>query len=332
MPPILISVQSILGFENQQKIIKRFGDLKTTVVDGFFPAEKRRNNPSPLIKLNELYAPVKAVALSRRGDEPQRIDKETMSGEAIEPFPINVYRSMTGADLNNWRIWDGKGREGFIARQLDLNRHTIRLTTEAMSAQAITTGALDYPVVVDGALTGSYQFTFGSITAVSVTTLWSAAGAKLADALKPLVDIRKQIQLSGYGSSVKFMAGEKAFYALVNLVTSLSNDNRIPAKVEENTVNIAGNVVRLVSETYTNPVSGAVVKKVPDTAVYGYAEDAPHELIYSSLDNIDSNFIAAPFWSKAVKTESGNAIKIISESKPLPVPYTHAIAKATVAS
>jgi major capsid protein E len=328
--PILIQIKSILGFENQQKIITRMGDLRTTVIDAVFPQAKRRTNPSPMIKRSDLHAPIKAIALTRRGDGPQRIDDMTMSAEAFEPFPINPYRSISGADLNNFRQWDGKSRESFVARLMDLNRNTIRLTTEAMAAQVLTTGALDYPIMVDGKVTGKYKITFGTIAAISVSKLWSASDAKNADVLRVLVDMQDQIQISGYGSTIKYFAGKTAFYALVNLVESLPNDARIPATVKGNTINFADNEIRLVSETYNNPETGAVVKKVPDTTLIGYAEDAPHDLVYSSLDDIDSNFIAVPFWSKAVKPDTANEIRIISESKPLPVPYTHAVAKAVV--
>jgi hypothetical protein len=330
--PILIQVKAILGFENQQKIIARLGDLRSTIIDVVFSQEKRRTNPSPLIKRSELYTPIQAIALTRRGDGPQRIDNMTMSNEAFEPYPINPYRSMSGADLNNWKTWDASGRKGYVSRMIDLNRHTIRLTTEAMAAQVLTTGALDYPIMVDGNITGKYKITFGTIATVTVDVAIDDEDATLADALRIFIDIRDQIQTSGYGGTVKFLAGRDAFYALAALITSAPNDARIPGSVNQNTITLAGNEVRLVSETYYDPETDTQVKKVPDNTIVGYAEDAPHELIYSALDDIDSDFAALPFWSKAVKPDTANEIRIISESKPLPVPFTSAVAKATVTS
>lgn len=332
MNPILLQIRGILGFENQQKIISRFSDLRSTIIDAVFPVEKRRTNPSPMVKHSDLYAPIQAIALTKRGRGPQRIDNMELSNQAWEPFPINPYRGVTGADLSNWAQWSGESKEQHIARQIDLNRQTIRLTTEAMAAQVFSTGSVDYPILVDGSLTSHFKITFGTITAVSVTKLWSAVDAKIANVLEVLVDIRDQIQISGYGSTVKYMAGKNAFYALMNLISNTPNDSRYPATVNANEIIVAGNVIQLVSETYYNPQTKAQVKKIADTTIIGYAADAPHDLIYSALDDIDSNFVASPFWSKAIKPEGENEIRIISESKPLPVPYTHAIAKAVVSA
>jgi hypothetical protein len=328
--PILIQIKQILGFENQQKLILRLPDIRSTIIDYVFPPEKRRTNPSPLIKRSELYTPIQAIALTRRGGAPQRIDNQTMTNEAWEPFPINPYRGVTGADLNNWRLWNGETQEQYIARQIDLNRHTIRLTTEAMGAQALGGGALDYPILIDGAMTSHYKITFGSIATVSVSKKWDAADAKAGHVVKVLVDMRDQIQTSGYGSQVKYLAGKSAIFALFNLISSATNDARYPTTVTENEIVIAGNTIRLCSETYYNPQTKSLVKKVADTALIGFAADAPHELVYSALDDIQSGFIASPFWSKPVYVEGDNEIRIVSESKPLPVVYTPAVAKATV--
>lgn len=330
MLPILVAIRNILGFENQMKIIQRLPDIRSTILDLVFPPEKRRNNPSPLVKQSELYTPIQSIALTRRGGAPQRIDNMTLSNAAWEPFPVNPYRGITGADLNNWKLWNGESQEQYIARQIDLNRHTIRLTSEAMAAQALSGGALDYPVLMDGVLTNHFKVTFGNIATVAVTKKWDANGAKIGDVMKVLVDQRDQIQTSGYGSSVKFLAGKNAFFALFNLISSATNDARYPSTVSENEIIIAGNVIRLCSETYYNPQTKAQVKKVADTALIGFAADAPHELIYSALDDLDSGFIASPFWSKAIKPDTENEIRIVSESKPLPVIYPHAVAKSTV--
>lgn len=327
-----MQIKSILGFENQQKVILRLPDIRSTIIDVIFPPAKRRNNPSPLVKRSELYAPIQAIALTRRGDGPQRIDNQILSNDAWEPFPINPYRSVSGADLSNWRLWNGESQEQYISRQIDLNRHTIRLTTEAMAAQVLSSGTLDYPILVNGTLTSHYKITFGTIATVAVAKKWDANDAKITDVMKVLVDCQDQIQTSGYGASVKFLAGKNAFYALVALISSAPNDSRYPGTVNQNEIILAGNVIRLCSETYYNPQTKAQVKKVADTTLIAYADDAPHELVYSALDDIDSGFIASPFWSKAVKPDTENEIRIISEAKPLPVVYTPAVAKAVVSA
>ncbi len=84
-----------------------------------------------------------------------------------------------------------------------------------------------------------------------------------------------------------------------------------------------------MNSSYTDLATGSQVKVVDSDKIMAFASDAPFEMVYAVIDDLDSNLTAMPFFVKHVRDPRSSSIEIIAESKPLPVPFTKGICWTT---
>jgi len=305
------------------KALSNMPELKSPVMDSIYTEEKRRNHPMPTVSVTDLQQPVKNIAITRRGGEPVPVHQDSMNITHIEPQPFRPSERLNGVDVNNLKLLDDTGVELLVSNKVDRLRRIIRASTEAMAAQSLS-GSISYPMAMDGGF-GVYDVDFGSTLGYTATTLWKDSGITLDSILADLISMEAAIQTeSHYGSEVRFWAGKSAFMALAKVVQNISN-NKVAAVVNSKTIDLAGFQVELMNSSYTDIATGSKVKVVDDKKIMAFASDAPFELVYAVLDDMDSNLTAMPFFVKQVKDPRSSSIEIIAESKPLPVPFVKGI-------
>ena len=60
------------------------------------------------------------------------------------------------------------------------------------------------------------------------------------------------------------------------------------------------------------------------------ARDDSFGLFYCALDSLDANFASLPFYVNAVKLDDPEGVKLVGQSRPMPVPNVDAIRKTKV--
>ncbi|TCK58199.1 major capsid protein [Seleniivibrio woodruffii] len=303
-------------------------ELKSPVLDSVYPEAKRRSHPLPTVSVADLQQPVSNIAVTRRGGDPVPVYEENGSITHIEPQPFRPSERLNGVDVNNLKLLDESGIQLLVNNKIDRLRRIVRASTEAMAAQSLK-GSIAYPMAMDGGF-ATYGVDFGSTLSHTPEEVWNESSISLDDILADLIGMEAQIQNSShYGSDIRFWAGQSAFMALAKIVQDTGNTS-FTAMIDAKTINIAGFRVELMNSSYTDLATGSQVKVVDSQKLMAFAADAPFELVYSVIDDLDSNLTAMPFFVKQVRDPRSSSIEIIAESKPLPVPFTKGICWATV--
>lgn len=319
-------LKSLLTVSFISKIIERHKAPKSIVFDEVFT--NRTTTPTPELSMADLERKTGNVAVTARGAAALPVGGARAAITKIEPMPIRLKESITGADLNDLRKLYGTGDEkgqqlvaAWVEKKLQSLMSITDNTRNALCAQALT-GKIDYMMQSDGGYE-RYQVEFGDGNTLKVTPakLFSAADASIGLVLKTLRAMQNKLAQSGSAGAVKFLAGQNAFDALVDLITRLPNDQRIGATVQDNAIVIGGKKIILDDITYNdrNASGAAVVKsEIDDDSIVAIAADQP-ELTYCAIDDIDGNLEAIPFFNKIVKKDDPSGIDLISESKPMPL-------------
>jgi len=318
-------------------VIERMPTRKSVIVDRVFA--RKENNASAYADLNDIERIVGSVPVVSRGGASLNAAGSSITQSKIEPMPIRLHDGFTGARLNDLKNFLGDGgMRGQALVKAEIDRVTRGLiadsqkTRDALCAQALT-GKIDYQMRTEDGFT-RYKVNFGSTLSYTPTKLWNAADIKIGLIVKQLIEMRAQLRAQGHAGNIGFMAGIDAWTDLANLVEALPNDSRSVAKIDGETITVNGFSITLNDGAYSDRNSGgtAVVKSEVDAGkLVAWVEDVPM-LGYYAVDDLDSNLEPMPIFVKPIKMDDPSGIKIVSESKPLPLVAPKAILWATVRS
>jgi len=324
---IQLDISRYFTTESIVRALTSMPELKSPVMDSIYTDDKRRNHPLPTVSVSDLQQSVKNIAITKRGGEPVPVYEDSMNITHIEPQPFRPSERLNGVDVNNLKLLDDSGVELLVNNKIDRLRRIVRASTEAMAAQSLK-GSIAYPMAIEGGY-GTYSVDFGSTLSHSIGTVWSDSGITLDAVLADLIGMEANIQSeTHYGSDIRFWAGQDAFMALAKIVQDIGNTS-VSGIIDAKTISIAGFKVELMNSSYTDLTTSTQVKVVDTDKIMAFASDAPFEMVYAVIDDLDSNLTAMPFFVKHVKDPRSSTIEIIAESKPLPVPFTKGICWAT---
>jgi len=320
---IQLDLNKFFTAESIVRALSSMPELKSPVMDSIYTESKRRNHPLPTVSVSDLQQSVKNIAITKRGGSPLPVYEDSMNITHIEPQPFRPSERLNGVDVNNLKLLDDSGVELLVNNKIDRLRRIIRASTEAMSAQSLK-GSIAYPMAMDGGY-GTYSVDFGSTLSHTVSTAWDDSAITLDSILSDLIAIEAGIQSeTHYGSEIKFWAGQDVFMALAKIAQDLGA-SAVSGIIDAKTINIAGFRIELMNSSYTDLATGSQVKVVDTDKIMAFASDAPFEMVYAVIDDLDSNLSAMPFFVKHVKDPRTSTIEIIAESKPMPVPFTKGI-------
>ena len=292
----------------------------------------RPNHPLPLVGKDFILSVANALPLVRRGAASVAAGPPAGTVDFYEPLPVRPNVSVTGAELNNLQLLDGRGMEAWAIEKTDFLRRRVRATTEALCALA-TSGKITYPVQLEGGAFEDWFIDFGNILSVTPSKLWSAADASMKDVMRLLVNMRKKIQMAGFASgALEIWAGEDAFNTLFGLAEALKSTAQIRVEITGEGIQVGTFTVKLRSEQWVNPQTKAMTPYVPAKNVRMIAKDAGHRLPYCALDDLDAKLLAMPIFIKPIVTKDPSGYKLVAESKPFPVVNVNGICEATVLS
>lgn len=296
-------------------------DLNSTIMDLLYP--ERPTHPFPLLGAEELLAVLNEVPMVMRGGRSVSTGSGSVGVTFFEPLPVKPSREITGQDLNNLRMLMGNraSMNNWAQNTVDQLRRICRKTTEGVAATALT-GTLSWPVKLDGGGWETYEVKFGDPLTAVAAKLLDADGANLSDLYGLCSKIRTTIQNAGVGGgSVGFLAGESVFAKALTIAENIRTTAKHNIRVEliDGAVVIGNFEIRECAETYRNPRTGDLVKKIPDHKILGYAKDTPGKVFYCALDDVDGNLQAMPFLPRVDKLPEGVGVKVIGQTKPMPV-------------
>lgn len=306
--------------------LSRLQPISTPVMDLIYKA--RTNHPFPVVGYKDLGLPQGNIPVIRRGTQSFPLVPKDGSISMIEVQPVNPSIFLTAADINNLKMLDSSGVQQLVDNQIEVLSRVCRMTAEALAAQSLT-GGISYALRGEGGAMLTYEVGYGTPATIAISKKWDDPATKIADIVKSLGEISDKLRKTAPGTDVVFLTGFDVYAALVDKVGALNNS--AVAQVGADYISFGGAAkVQLLSASYTDPATGASVSAIPAKTILAIDKAAGFRLIYAALDNLDAGLVAMPFFAQPVESKDPSGVKVIGESKPLPVPNVKAIVKATV--
>lgn len=308
--------------------LQRLPELRTPVMDLIYP--NRVNHPFPVVGYKDLGLPAGNIPVVRRGSQSYPLVPKDGSVTMIEVQPVNPSVFLSAADLNNLKLLDPQGQQQYIDNQIDTLRRACRATAEALAAQSLT-GAISYPLRGEGGAFLTYDIVYGTPASVTESKKWDESTTKISDIIKTLGKMMDTLKKTAPAMDVMFLCGFDVYAALVEKVGALPNS--AVAQVGADFISIGGVAkIQLLPATYIDLTTGQAVSAIPAKTVLAVDRSSGFRLIYAALDNLEAGLVALPFYAQPVNMQDPSGVKIVAESKPLPVPNVKGIVKAVVLS
>ena len=306
--------------------LQRLPELQTPVMDLIYPL--RVNHPFPVVGYKDLGLPPGNIPVVRRGTQSYPLVPKDNSVTMIEVQPVNPSVFLSAADLNNLKLLDPQGQQQYIDNQIDNLRRACRATAEALAAQSLT-GSISYPLRGEGGALLTYDILFGTPASITESKKWDDANTRISDIIKTLGKMMDALKKTAPAMDVVFLCGFDVYAALVEKIGALPNS--VVAQVGADFVSLGGVAkIQLLPATYIDLTTGQAVSAIPAKTVLAVDRSAGFKLIYAALDNLEAGLVALPFYAQPIPTQDPSGVKIVAESKPLPVPNVKGIVKSVV--
>jgi hypothetical protein len=327
--PFALDLKKYFTVDAIVQLMGRLPELKTPIMDLLFT--DRRNIPRPVVGYKDLGLPPENLPVVRRGTHSSPLGGNGGSITFIEPQPVNPSEFLSGADLNNLRSMNESSVQQEIDNIVDRLRRGCRSTAEALAIQALT-GKINYWLRGDGGNLEPYEVEYGSIgdATAKVAKKFDAAGAKISDVIKAVEAITLALKAQGVDGNDAFIGcGYDVFAVLCDLIGDTKNSS--VAVVSTSGISFGGGfVIQLLPQTYRNLETKAAVPVVPAKHLLVIDKAAGHKMLYAGLDSLGAGQQALPFYADYEETKDPSGVKVIAESKPLPVVNVKGITKAQV--
>lgn len=317
---MLANLKGLFAPQAVAQSLKTLPPLETTIMDTYF--KQRPTHTLPMLGISELKGVVQTVPVVRRDGAPLALDNEEMETNFFAPLPIKVQVPVTAAELNDLRLMLGNtaSLEAWRTRKVDQIRNTIHATTEGMSAVALTTGKVSWPVQLPGGRMEIYGIDYGAPLVHELAAKLTVSST-LSEVYRLLRAMQQKIRMAGIGGKVEFVCGEDVtavFLDMAEAYRSTVQDAPVSIKLGDGEVRVGSYVIRFMDETYPDPVSGKWVPKLGPKLLMAVAVDVPGIIWYCAIDSISARNAAVPLHIVPVARDDDTGITLIGQAKPLP--------------
>lgn len=276
-------------------------------------------------RIDEISKIAKAVPVVMRGSMPVSIGGEHGSINKIEPQPIDVVDSITGAELNDLKNYDGTSQDLWLESKMLFARDTIKMTSEALCIQSLS-GTINFPMKTDSGLE-EYEIKFGDVLLVTPTKKLNESDATIKDVFSTIRSMKRKLKENGRGGAIVYKASPDVFDKIVELADKYVQTGSLVVKVEEDSVIVGGFKIVAFDEQYYDPKTKTLVNGIGNGKLKAISK-AGFAFRYLALDDIDAGLKAIPLFSKPIKREIPSGWIINTMSKPLPIPDPKGICDA----
>ena len=310
-------------------LLNRLPPLHTPIMDLIYPESVRFNHPFDRLSVSDLGLPPKNIPLITRGSVSYSLTQDKTSLKQIEPANITPSHTVDASELNRLKTLGFAQVQQWVENKVNDLRVTSRLTTEAMATQSIT-GKINYDIRTADGNIDKYEVKFGTPKTVTLDKKWDAPDAKAQHIVAGVGKIIESLQKTSFGTDIVHLINWDVYSALVGISASLNNPEII--KVFENHIQIGSAKFLVCSAQYYDYKTAANVSAIPAKTVVSIARDDAFRLAYCALDSVEANFAAVAFFVRQIKTDDPEGIKLLSQSRPMPIPNVDAIRNTQVLS
>ena len=319
--------KNFLVFSALVNTLNRLPPLRTFIIDLIYPESVRKNHPYDRLTHADLGLPTKNIPLVTRGSVSYALTPDINAIKQIDPANITPSITLSAADVNRFKTLSIAGQQQLIDNYIDKLRRSARKTTEAMAAQSIT-GKIAYDIRNADSTMDIYKVDFGTPKNINIAKKWDNASTKPGDIVASIGQIHESLQETSEGTDIVHLINYDVYAALVSKAAALNNSDLI--KVFPDYVQIGNAKFIICSAKYYNYKTNSFVDVIPQKTVKSIARDDAFGLFYCALDSLDANFASLPFFVNSVRMDDPEGVKLISQSRPMPVPNVDAIRDAQV--
>lgn len=324
----MIDVKPLFTPAQMVRRLRTMPVIKTRVIDTVFP--NRPQVPSAVIGADLVNRVANAMPLVKRGGQSIPATSETGSLSGYEPLPIRLSSTITGQDLQNLKLLMQNGSsEQWATNKTELLRGSTRKTAEGMAAQALT-GTISWPVQLEGGNFDTLSVSFGVPTAFTPAKSWGANDAKLNHVFESVEGMEEALNDEGYGETLEIWAGKTAYSYMLAMAMASTTTSKVKVDITQEGINVGGYMVKRMAQKYRHPQTKTMTPVVADNDLLLIDLAAGHSMPYAAIDDLDGKLQSLPFFIKPITLQDPSGIKLVSESKPFPIPVIKAICKATV--
>ena len=307
--------------------LNRLPPLRTFIMDLIYPESVRFNHPKDKLAHADLGLPEKNIPLITRGSSSYAVPLNKTALKLIDPANVTPSLVLNASEINAMRSLGLEQQQQLIDRNIDKLRKIVRKTTEAMAIQSIT-GKIAYDIRNADNTMDTYIVDFGTPKSVAIAKKWDASTTTAGDIVASIGQIIDSIQETSDGTDIIFLCGFDVYSALVSKAGELKNSDLI--KVFPDYVQIGNAKFVICNAKYYSYKEKTNVKAIPARTVVAIAKDDSFSLAYCALDSFDANFASLAFYVNTVKQDDPEAVKLIGQSRPMPIPNVDAIRTAQV--
>jgi len=310
--------------------LNRLPPIRTFIMDLIYPESVRFNHPKDKLAHADLGLPEKNIPLITRGSQSYAVPLNKTVLKLIDPANITPSLKIGAHEANEMRSLGVEQVKQLIDRKIDKMRKIVRKTTEALSQQSLS-GKISYAIRDADNSLDVYEVDFTSgkgIKKVNIAKKWNAAGITPGEIVADIGAITSDMQLTSDGTDIVFLCGNDVYAALVNVAAQNKNSDII--KVMPDHVLIGNAKFIICNAMYYDHKTKANVKAIPAKTIKAIAKDDAFSLAYCALDSFEASHAGLPFFIDTEQTKDPEALKLIAQSRPMPIPNVDAIRDAEV--
>ena len=302
--------------------VNRLPPMKTFIMDLIYPESVRFNHPKDKLAHADLGLPEKNIPLITRGSSSYAVPLNKTTLKLIDPANITPSLKIGAHEANEMRSLGFEQAGQLIDRKIDKLRKIVRKTTEAMACQSVT-GKISYDIRNADNTLDTYEVNFGTPKSVPIAKKWNDAAITVGEIVADIGKIYESLQQTSDGTDIVFLCRSDVYAALVKVAGSLNNSDLI--KVLPDHVLIGNAKFIICNSTYYSHKSKTNVNAIPAKTVVVIAKDDFFSLAYCALDSFAANHAGLPFFVNTVEENDPEALKLIAQSRPMPIPNVDAI-------
>jgi hypothetical protein len=302
--------------------LNRLPPMRTPIMDLIYPESVRFNHPKDKLAHADLGLPEKNIPLITRGSSSYPVPLNKTALKVIDPANITPAKTVGAYEANEMRSHSLAQVQQFVNLRIDELRKIVRNTTEAMAQQSIT-GKIEYPIRTADNTLDVYEVDFGTPKSVPISKKWNAPGITIGEIITDIGKIFDSLQETTYGSDIVFLCGYDVFSALNNVAAQNKNSDLIKTLGDQ--IQIGNAKFIICNAMHENLKTKTNVKAIPAKKVVVIAKDDSFRLAYCALDSFAANHAALPFFINTVEEKDPEALRLIAQSRPMPIPNVDAI-------
>lgn len=307
--------------------LNKMPPLHTQIMDLIYPESVQVNHPFSTIGYEDLPQAIKNIPLVSRGSSSYALPLDGQKLRFIEPQNLTPSHFVSAKAINDIRNLDTTSQQQYLNNKADLLRRATRASKEAMAIQSLD-GKLTYDLRnADGAIE-KYTVDFGSILTATISIKWDANGAKASAIIKDIGNMITKIKQKSNATRFIGLIGWDVFAAITDLINNAST--KLPIEAGTDSITLPGCTLYVTSASYYDWQSKTNVPAVAAKKIKIIGVDDGFRFYNCSLDSVEEGFAAVPFAIREVIEQDPEGIKLIGQSRPMPIPNVNAICEAAV--